>query len=120
MRDKRRNFSRLQRDKIFLRYKGRCAICGNPLEDNWQADHIFAWALGGKTISANGQPTCVACNRKKGSSIMELRKWQTDFLQNYLSKYDRDYLLVATPGAGKTRAALQAAKSKLQNDEIKQ
>lgn len=51
---------------------------------------------------------------------MELRKWQADFLQNYLSKYDRDYLLVATPGAGKTRAALYAVKQKLQQGEIEQ
>src|SRR6266498_1550304 len=120
MKDKRRIFSHLQRDKIFLLYKGRCAICGNILDDDWQADHIFPWALGGKTIIANGQPTCKHCNRKKGSSFMELRKWQTDFLQNYASKYNRDYLLVATPGAGKTKAALHAAKSKLQNGEIEQ
>src|SRR5688572_16588646 len=120
MKDKRRNFSHIQRDKIFLIYKGRCAICGNFLEDGWEADHIIPWSLDGKTIVANGQPTCITCNRKKGISIMELRKWQDAFLQNYLSTYNRDYLMVATPGAGKTRAALHAVKHKLQHGEVEQ
>jgi superfamily II DNA or RNA helicase len=51
---------------------------------------------------------------------MEPRKWQADFLQNYLSTFKRDYLLVATPGAGKTSASLHAIKSKLQEREIEQ
>jgi superfamily II DNA or RNA helicase len=51
---------------------------------------------------------------------MEPRKWQVDFLHNYLAALKRDYLLVATPGAGKTSASLYAAKQKLQQREIEQ
>lgn len=51
---------------------------------------------------------------------MEPRKWQADFLQNYSSTFNRDYLLVATPGAGKTSAALYAAKHKLVEREVEQ
>ena len=51
---------------------------------------------------------------------MEPRKWQADFLQNYLSSYNQNYLLVATPGAGKTSASLYAVKRKLQEREIEQ
>jgi len=51
---------------------------------------------------------------------MEPRKWQVDFLQNYLASFKRDYLLVATPGAGKTTASLYATKQKLQQGEIEQ
>lgn len=120
MRDNRRAFSPAQRDKIFLLYNGRCALCGLPLTDNWEADHIIPWSLGGKTVVENGQPTCVICNRKKGASFMEPRKWQADFLQNYQASFGQKYLLVATPGAGKTSAALYATKLKLQQGEIEQ
>ncbi len=38
-----------------------------------------------------------------------LRAWQTAALQDYLSRNPRDYLAVATPGAGKTTFALTVA-----------
>jgi len=119
-RDSRRVFSSIQRDRLFLDYEGCCGICGAELEDDWEADHIYPWALGGQTIIANGQPTCKRCNRKKGISFMEPRKWQSDFLHNYLAIRQKDYLLVATPGAGKTSAALYAAQKKLQERSIDQ
>ena len=42
---------------------GKCIRCGNIAT---AADHIWPWALGGKTIIGNGQPLCTPCNSKKG------------------------------------------------------
>ncbi|MGH3495935.1 MAG: DEAD/DEAH box helicase [Nocardioidaceae bacterium] len=39
----------------------------------------------------------------------KLRAWQTDALEAYSSRDSRDFLAVATPGAGKTTFALQVA-----------
>lgn len=112
--DSRRQFSSTQRDEIFLKYNGRCGICGAVLEDDWQTDHIRPWSLGGQTTIDNGQPTCKKCNQTKGASFMEPRRWQSDFLRDYLANRKKEYLLVATPGAGKTSAALYAAQQKMQ------
>jgi len=38
-----------------------------------------------------------------------LRRWQADALNDYLNRLPRDYLAVATPGAGKTTFALMVA-----------
>ncbi len=40
---------------------------------------------------------------------LRLRKWQRDALERFESSPDRDFLAVATPGAGKTTFALTAA-----------
>jgi superfamily II DNA or RNA helicase len=39
------------------------------------------------------------------------RAWQTAFLASHAAAAGRDFLLVATPGAGKTLAALEAARA---------
>lgn len=123
MRDTRRQFSSLQKDKLFILYEGRCGICSELLGDDWEADHIQPWSLDGPTIVKNGQPACKLCNKRKGSFFMQAemqaRTWQEDFLENY-RKFgkEKNYLLVATPGAGKTYAAIRAAKSLLATDEI--
>ncbi|MEA2183431.1 MAG: hypothetical protein QOF69_2616, partial [Solirubrobacteraceae bacterium] len=39
------------------------------------------------------------------------RAWQAAFLAQHAAAGDRDFLLVATPGAGKTLAACQAARA---------
>lgn len=42
---------------------------------------------------------------------VEPRAWQASFLARHAAAVDRDFLLVATPGAGKTLAACQAARA---------
>ncbi len=46
--------------------------------------------------------------------MTQLRKWQVEALETYRTKNSRDFLLVATPGAGKTTFALTVAR-KLMN-----
>jgi superfamily II DNA or RNA helicase len=45
------------------------------------------------------------------SALAELRPWQAAFLAQHVSEPARDFLLVATPGAGKTVAACHAARA---------
>ncbi|HLK02165.1 MAG TPA: DEAD/DEAH box helicase family protein, partial [Streptosporangiaceae bacterium] len=47
-----------------------------------------------------------------------LRGWQKDAYHEYFSQARRDFLLVATPGAGKTTYALTVARELLERREI--
>jgi superfamily II DNA or RNA helicase len=44
----------------------------------------------------------------RAAGVIEPRGWQVEFLARYAAHAARDFLLVATPGAGKTLAACQA------------
>lgn len=46
--------------------EGKCAICGDPLPDNWHADHVVAWVNSRTTNVHEMQPLCPPCNLKKG------------------------------------------------------
>jgi hypothetical protein len=58
--------------KVHLRDRFRCLGCGrspaNSLGVELHADHIIAWADGGKTILENLQSLCQDCNLGKGKS----------------------------------------------------
>ncbi|MDD7964130.1 DEAD/DEAH box helicase [Actinomycetospora lemnae] len=56
------------------------------------------------TTSATGSPTST-----DPSGARPLRQWQRRALTRYLSERPRDFLAVATPGAGKTTFALRVA-----------
>jgi superfamily II DNA or RNA helicase len=73
---------------------------------NWHADHIVPHSKGGDTDVLNGQALCPTCNLKKGNRVTNNREWQNLALQHYAKESRRHYLLVATPAAGKTTAAL--------------
>lgn len=112
-----RYFNREQKATIYQEAEGKCQRCGRDLPKNWHADHIIPNVAGGKTNLLNAQALCPECNQKKGGKsamrmwpqTIELREWQ----QNFVAKYHRDqaqnFLLVATPGAGKTIAAFRIA-----------
>jgi superfamily II DNA or RNA helicase len=48
-------------------------------------------------------------SRRHNAASVDLRAWQQQFLAQFSSSRQTDFLLVATPGAGKTRAACHAA-----------
>ena len=112
-RDPRRRFSKVgERFALFTAADGRCASCGDQLSPDWQADHITPWSAGGPTDVVNGQALCPTCNRSKSDHVDDavgLSDWQASALDRYQSKAG-DFLLVACPGAGKTRFAIAAAK----------
>lgn len=70
--DTSRIFTPEQRLAIFRKDGGHCqlkiACAGSKLSwGEWHADHIVPYSKGGKTIVANGQAACPACNLAKGN-----------------------------------------------------
>ena len=55
---------------------------------------------------------------KRPDLLLALRSWQTDAYRTYFRAAQRDYLLVATPGAGKTTFALTVAAELLARREV--
>lgn len=99
-------FNRTQHAALFLAAGGRCQGCGRTLERGWHADHIVPVSKGGLTVIENGRATCGKCNQRKGARMpIPLRRWQEEAISAYFTASTSDYLLVATPGAGKTRVA---------------
>ena len=94
---------------------GRCAICGERLSKDFHGDHVIPFCKSGKTVLLNGQALCGPCNLKKGTTVMQLREWQSKALSKALHWLvevgkDRHFLINAAPGAGKTVAACTIAK----------
>jgi hypothetical protein len=59
----------------------------------------------------NGQALCAPCNIKKGNFVISERyQWQREALAQFLSSTSPNFLITATPAAGKTRCALRAAR----------
>jgi superfamily II DNA or RNA helicase len=119
-----RSFTTTQRAALYLAENGQCAACGASLEPGWHADHQLAFSAGGATDTTNGAALCPTCNLARGaqgtggSPLAGLRTWQKDALQAYMQQAWQDFLVVATPGAGKTRLAAAVAHRLLTADEV--
>lgn len=118
--DERRRFNTSERVALYLASDGKCSGCGIELEPGWHADHVQPWSRGGETDVINAQAMCVTCNLKKGSRMgrewpesRKLRPWQERAFRQFDMSRDKDFLLVACPGAGKTTAALRMAMEEL-------
>ena len=62
-----RKFSAKIKRATYERQGHKCAACGQEFElKQMEADHITPWSAGGKTVAANCQMLCKACNRRKG------------------------------------------------------
>jgi superfamily II DNA or RNA helicase len=99
---------------MYLASGGQCTLCGAELTAGWHGDHIIPHSAGGATDVANGQALCPECNLKKGDARVgwmgpELRGWQREALDTYIARDKDQFLVVATPGAGKTTFALNLA-----------
>lgn len=106
-----RRFNNSQRVALYLAAGGRCCECGVLLQSSWHADHVHPYSKGGATDVANGQALCPQCNLKKGNrSGMELREWQQQAINRYYQHGEPNFLVSATPGAGKTTFALTLAR----------
>jgi superfamily II DNA or RNA helicase len=89
------------------------------------------YSKGGQTDVLNGQALCPDCNLRKGNKVVrkpggvgawpesvELRRWQHVAFSKYLECRERDFLAVATPGAGKTIFALRIAHYLLSTEKV--
>ncbi|MFH1473339.1 MAG: HNH endonuclease signature motif containing protein [Candidatus Aenigmatarchaeota archaeon] len=64
-RDKRRSFTRSQKNEILYQQGNKCAICHKPLDPrDIEYDHKKPWASGGRTITINGRALCGSCHNK--------------------------------------------------------
>lgn len=113
---RRRLFNHIERDLLYRMAQGKCQMCGLELHGVFEADHIIPYSKGGQTDILNGQVLCEDCNRKKGGKLMTLpawngqdRKWHKDAFLHFLKEDKDDFLVVATPGAGKTYFCLKVA-----------
>lgn len=56
---------------LYKAQKGRCAVCGELLGDDWgkiHVDHIIPWKLVGDELKDNYQDLCETCNECKSAS----------------------------------------------------
>lgn len=123
----RRRFSDRERDALYLAADGCCQCpgcgacspgpCRAPLEAGWHADHVQPYSRQGETDVINGQALCPPCNLKKGASV--LRDWQQQAKEEFFARKKRDFLVSATPGAGKTTYALDLARDLMAAGEIR-
>jgi superfamily II DNA or RNA helicase len=110
----RRRFNATERISLYLTADGHCSACGVALEAGWHADHKTPYVAGGPTDIANGQALCPPCNLKKGSTVAKgLHVWQQRATEAFYANIKTDFLLSATPGAGKTYYAITIAQSLL-------
>lgn len=105
----RRFFGTAERAVLYLVADGMCSRCGDALDSGWHADHVHPAAAGGATDVINGQALCPTCNLKKGARVPTLRLWQERAIAKFYALNAVDFLVSATPGAGKTRFALALA-----------
>lgn len=110
MNDERRRFNDGERNTLYLAADGHCSNCGAELQSGWHGDHMQPHSRDGRTDVINGQALCPSCNLKKGSSVSSLREWQQRAKDAFLAADKPDFLVSATPGAGKTRFSLDLAR----------
>lgn len=115
----KRRFSKRERVALWLAADGKCESCGVELSEGWHADHVHPWSRGGETDVVNGAALCARCNLKKSNKTEREQpmtdpreQWQTEAVANFVKRTD-DFLVTATPGAGKTRMALRASQQLL-------
>jgi superfamily II DNA or RNA helicase len=102
---------------LFYESDGVCAICGAPLDRNWEADHVIPYSKGGETDTRNGQALCQSCNRSKGNTVpynipRGLREPQRESLevtQQKIANGDYFQLNLLAPGTGKSVLAIATA-----------
>jgi superfamily II DNA or RNA helicase len=120
--DRRRRFNRRERFALYVAAGGRCSICGDQLKRGWHADHIRPHVAGGPTNVINGQALCAPCNLKKGSQQSmsnPLRDWQESAILAVTGPDEKNALINATPGSGKTTTALEIAKRRLEQKLVR-
>jgi superfamily II DNA or RNA helicase len=110
----RRRFNATERIALYLDADGHCRNCGTPLAGGWHADHRIPYVAGGPTDMTNGQALCPSCNLTKGSTMADgLRVWQQRATEAFYANTKTDFLVSATPGAGKTHYAISIAQGLL-------
>lgn len=124
---RRRRFSKTERFVLYLAADGKCTNCGAPLTESFHADHLRPYSKDGETDVINGQALCPKCNQEKSDKYgdetrmenpnVNLRTWQREQQDAFEQLNEKWFVLVATPGAGKTAAMLHNANYMLKADK---
>ena len=124
-----------QRERVYAKFGGRCAYCGQPLQNRWHKDHkepiCRSWSnknlaiygrKKGEDSEENLVPACPRCNLRK--SMMTVDQFRVTIeneiamLRQYNDKYRlaEDFGIVKETGQQVVfyfeRAALDAGKEK--------
>ena len=137
--DPRRFFTNREARVLYLTSGGICSVCGEPLGEDWESDHVIPHSKGGKTIFNNGQAICKKCNREKGAKMkasistksfdpkkakaITPRTWQSRFVEGVLASFlagQHDFLCEAVPAGGKNFGTLLAARMMIEQGIVDQ
>lgn len=99
-----------ERQKLFDKYGGRCAYCGELLQKGWHKDHIepivrdFEWNKSKGRFEQTGtcrkpenetlenyNPACASCNIQKNSFTIEQFRNNIKQFVNSLNQYSTQY-----------------------------
>ena len=70
--DKRRFYTKEEKEYILSKTGGRCAHCGKKLTiKTMEKDHSIPWSKGGPSDVENIVPLCRECNKEKADRVLE-------------------------------------------------
>lgn len=61
------SFTRYTIENLYVKQRGKCAICEKYLCGKFEVDHIIPLSKGGTNSKENIQLLCVTCNRVKSN-----------------------------------------------------
>jgi len=72
--DSRIHLTKIRREQLFDKCKGRCCHCGCELVlgDNFSIEHIIPLSKGGTNDYENTVALCKACNKEKGDDVVDV------------------------------------------------
>lgn len=95
--NKRKKLSDSDRYKVYTKYGGRCAYCGQPIAyKEMQVEHMESLARGGVDGPENYMPACRTCNHYKHTLTVEEFREQIGLLTGRLQ--ERVYIYKETVG----------------------
>jgi 5-methylcytosine-specific restriction endonuclease McrA len=98
--------SALERRRVLGKTAGRCHICGGPVADDWQADHILAHSAGGAHAADNYLPAHGICNN-----------YRWDYLPEEFQEILRLGVWLRTKIQNQTEVGMQAASQYVRDDQ---
>jgi len=109
-----------QRAEAILRWYSLAPVrsLDNTAADNTGADDTGAGNTGADDTGADDTGADDTGRPRRPDLLLSLRGWQKDAYRSYFRADQRDFLLVATPGAGKTTYALTVAAELLARRDI--
>lgn len=71
----RKSLSKREREQVLLKTGRQCHVCGGLIDGEWEADHVFAHALGGQHDPDNYLPAHSTCNKYRWFYGTEEFQW---------------------------------------------